>query len=149
MLLPSRYNVVTVEPHDPTNRPSCKWYLSHHPVVNPGQGFLMKLLSFNAHPYCWLQICSKNLTLYFEISSTQIRHIRGCRWNVLPGRSSRPQSIFALFFFVKGDIHFRSGSSPVHSLYNRSTGFAYTHQLRTEKKQQMIICPHTLRPLQS
>ena len=51
---------------------------------------------------------------------------------LLHGRSPCPQSNFAPFF-VTGGYQFRCGSSSVHSLYFRCTGFTYVRQFRVAK----------------
>ena len=143
--------VVTVEPHDPRKRSDLEWYLPHHPVVNPNKPRKVRRVFDGASKFHGTSLNKSLLVgpvllqnlIFVLLRFRQVRRLRGYRGYVPPGRSPCPRSIFAPFF-VAGGYHFRCGSSSVHSPYIRRTGFTCVRE-----KQQLIICPHTLRPPQS
>ena len=145
--------VVTVEPHDPRKRSDREWYLPHHPVVNPKMpGKVRRVLNGASkfHGASLIKFLLLGPDLLQNLSFVLLRFL---------------QHKYAVSADIEG-ILLQVGvlacdQISLHFLWREYTTFdvvvhQYTrHGIRLRaailrcEKQQLIICPHFLRPPQS
>ena len=150
--------VVTVEPHDPHKHSDREWYLPHHPVVNPNKpGKVSRVL--NGASKFHVTSLKKSLMVGRDLLQNLIFVLLRFPQHKYAVSADLEGMFLQVGVLARDQISLRffcGGRIPLPMWQFISTLAIYSaHGIRLRapvsrcEKQQLIICPHTLRPPQS